>query len=298
MAPTGDDADQRRPRIAIMGEFSAGKSTLTNLLLGDGALPVQVTATQLPPVWIAYGDGPPVQVDMDGNERPVDLYGDAPVSVHDVQFVRVFHQAEVLEMCDLIDMPGISDPNMPADIWDRMANEVDGVIWCTHAGQAWRQSEEAVWSHMPPELYARSLLLITRFDKIVEERDRKRVVARVKRETEDMFRGVFPISLTEALDAGGDDALWAASGADAFANAMIALAQSLGGATQRYAPNQDAPAPIPMRPATPEIAQPATTPAVDATSDQVMPQRVRSAAAGGRSMRPARPDPDQEASPF
>ena len=43
------------PRIALMGEFSAGKSTLTNLLLGSRPLPVKVTATRLPPVWISHG---------------------------------------------------------------------------------------------------------------------------------------------------------------------------------------------------------------------------------------------------
>ena len=49
-------AGQRRPRVCLMGEFSAGKSTLSNLLLGAEALPVNVTATQLPPVWISEGD--------------------------------------------------------------------------------------------------------------------------------------------------------------------------------------------------------------------------------------------------
>jgi len=232
-----------------MGEFSAGKSTLTNLLLGEGALPVQVTATQLPPVWIAHGNHAPFQVDMDGVKSPVDLNDPAGISVHDVQYVRVFHEAEVLEMCELIDMPGISDPNMPADMWERVADEVDGVIWCTHASQAWRQSEDALWSTLPPELYAKSLLLITRFDKITEERDRKRLVARVTRETEDLFRGVFPISLTEALEAGGDDALWEASGADAFARALMDLTQGLANPSHRWsgaagegaAPAQDVP---------------------------------------------------------
>jgi len=36
-------ATGRRPRIALMGEFSAGKSTLSNLLLGARPLPEKVT---------------------------------------------------------------------------------------------------------------------------------------------------------------------------------------------------------------------------------------------------------------
>ena len=43
---------KRKPRVALMGEFSAGKSTLTNVLLGQKSIPVRVTATSLPPVWI------------------------------------------------------------------------------------------------------------------------------------------------------------------------------------------------------------------------------------------------------
>ena len=45
--------NEKRPRVALMGEFSAGKSTLSNLLIGRAALPVNVTATQLPPVWMS-----------------------------------------------------------------------------------------------------------------------------------------------------------------------------------------------------------------------------------------------------
>ncbi|MCX8508937.1 MAG: dynamin family protein, partial [Rhodobacteraceae bacterium] len=34
----------RKPCIALMGEFSAGKTTLINFLLGDDVLPTRVTA--------------------------------------------------------------------------------------------------------------------------------------------------------------------------------------------------------------------------------------------------------------
>ena len=144
-APAAAEGD-RKPRIAIMGEFSAGKSTLSNLLIGAPSLPVKVTATQLPPVWIAYGDEAPYRVDLDGNETPFDFADLSSLSVEDTMCIRVFHKSDALELCDLIDMPGISDPNMPSEVWERVLHFADGVIWCTHATQAWRQSEAAVWA--------------------------------------------------------------------------------------------------------------------------------------------------------
>nr|WP_300975939.1 dynamin family protein [Yoonia sp.] len=63
----------RKPRIALMGEFSAGKSTLSNLLLGARPLPEKVTATRLAPVWMSYGDTPAYRVLVDGSTEPVSL---------------------------------------------------------------------------------------------------------------------------------------------------------------------------------------------------------------------------------
>jgi hypothetical protein len=205
-----------------MGEFSAGKSTLSNLLLGRAALPVNVTATQLPPVWMSYGDDTPFGVSLDGHEFDVDE-SFSGVTVQDTRYVRLFHTAKFLQNCDLIDMPGISDPNMDAEVWQRVIGEADIVIWCSHATQAWRQSEAAVWSTMPPELYQKSLLLLTRIDRILSDRDRVRVVKRVKSETKGLFRDVLPVSLIQALEAKDKPDLWEASGADVMVKALIEL---------------------------------------------------------------------------
>ncbi len=215
--PTGP----RKPRLCLMGEFSAGKSTLSNLLLGAPALPVNVTATQLPPVWISQGDEPPYRVGLDDSEYDIELSKLNDVSVDDTSYVRVFQNSEFLEHCDLIDMPGISDPNMDAEVWQRVLPIADMIIWCTHATQAWRQSEAAVWSTMPPELQAKSFLLLTRMDKILSERDRVRVVKRVAREAEEFFAGLYPISLTRAMAGRDDPERWAASGAEKFYDDLI-----------------------------------------------------------------------------
>lgn len=218
---TPADGATRRPRIGIMGEFSAGKSTLTNLLIGSEALPVRVTATQLPPVWLSHGDGEPYRVALDGTEFPVDLERIEDIPVADTLCLRLFARADVLEMCDLIDFPGISDPNMAPEVWERIAPLVDCVLWCTHATQAWRQSEAAVWGLMSSDLHAQSLLLLTRMDKIVNDRDRARVLRRVSAEVEGLFAQVLPVSLLRAAQARDDREAWEASGGEALMRALI-----------------------------------------------------------------------------
>ena len=228
-------AEGGKPVLCLMGEFSAGKSTLSNLLIKTAALPVNVTATQLPPVWISKGNSAPYRVGHDGREFEIELEKLEEVSVEDTAFIRIFHDAELLDHCDLIDMPGISDPNMDADVWERVIPYADAVIWCTHATQAWRQSEAAVWSMLPPALYANSFLLLTRMDKILSERDRMRVAKRVGRETVGLFRELFPISLTRALAADDDAEKWAASGAEDFTNALHQLLAEIGERKSDYA---------------------------------------------------------------
>jgi len=222
-----------------MGEFSAGKSTLTNLFLGQRPLPEKVTATRLAPVWIAKGQKAPFRERLDGEHEQISLHNLDDVPVEDTRTIRMFFEADVLELCDIIDFPGISDPNMDAEVWQRVVEEVDVVLWCTHATQAWRQSESAAWATIPPEVQARSFLLVTRFDKLATDRDRNRVMARIRHETKGKFAEVFPMQLLKALNAGDDIEAWEDSGA-------AALLTQLGKSLSDYANGSPASAPSPV----------------------------------------------------
>lgn len=217
----------RKPRIALMGEFSAGKSTLSNLLLGARPLPEKVTATRLSPVWMSFGNEAPYRVGVDGTEEQITIADLDNIPVEETRVVRLFFEADILNICDLIDFPGISDPNMSADVWQRVLEEVDAVLWCTHATQAWRQSEAAVWDTMPEAVRARSALLITRFDKLTTERDKMRVLKRLEKETKGLFAATFPISLTDALAAGDDYEAFEESGGIDFLQFFLEMIDDL-----------------------------------------------------------------------
>ena len=246
-----DTAAPRKPRIALMGEFSAGKSTLSNLLMGVRPLPEKVTATRLSPVWITHGTQDPFRMGVDGTTAPVSIDNLEDIPVEETRYISLSIEADILEVCDLIDFPGISDPNMSSDVWERMLPEVDAVLWCTHANQAWRQSEAAVWENMPDMVRENSILLITRFDKLTNDRDRSRVLKRVLRETDGQFGGTFPVSLLQAIQAGEDYELWDASGAGPFTEHLIDMIERLAGLTARsevplfnLASKEDIPAPV------------------------------------------------------
>ncbi len=213
----------RKPVIALMGEFSSGKSTLLNMLVGQSILPTQVTATRLPPVWLRHGDESPFWVDRNGDRHDVSIDDLASVPIKEARFIRIYAMSEQLEKCDLIDTPGISDPNIPTDSWINTIGYANSVLWCTHAGQAWRESERSQWEALPERLRENSLLLVTRADKIVSREDLDKINRRLQRETSGLFSAHRFISLTLALRArqGVDqNNLWVRSGGEAFMKSL------------------------------------------------------------------------------
>ena len=290
------DQAARKPRLALMGEFSAGKSTLSNILLGQSPLPMRVTATRLPPVYISYGPEQAILVGRDGREEPFDLSDLDEVDLERTRMIRLFLEADALQICDLIDMPGISDPNMDAEVWQAVFSLADSVVWCTHATQAWRQSEAATWDMIRHETNGDNILLITQIDKLSSERDRARVLHRVMRETEDQFAEIFPVSLLQALNAGDDVDIWAESGAARFTEKLVEMLLEPTHLADRPDPaglpvseipeeyGVEAPVLVTARQTAP-LSETAAPDAGEEPAERVMPKRVRPKAGGKRAER-------------
>ena len=206
---------ERRVRIAIMGEFSAGKSTLLNALVGRPVAPIRVTATQASPLWVSRGETASAEIfGQDGTRRAVEVDDIQKIDAERVRLVRLRLPTSGLERFDVIDTPGLLDPLLSEDVLHRAARLADMAIWCTSAVQAWRRSEEAAWSSLPERLRRESVLVVTHADRL-SERDQGRVLARLGRETEGLFRERLLVSSSQAARARieGPAEGWETSGA-------------------------------------------------------------------------------------
>lgn len=226
----------RPPRIGIFGEFNAGKTSLTNILLGRKALPTSVVTSDRGSTLLRYGEHPSLHaISGDGGRHRLTsaafqkLIARPALTEIGVPFPR-------LREYEIVDSVGISDPALGGLPPSRAANSyVHAAVWCTVATQAWKRSEISQWRTMPASVRARSLLVVTHIDAVQDPRDREKIAERIRSEAANLFHGFVMVSLTEALRAMSpegeivDQAAWHGSGAadlqDWFAE-IVAMARA------------------------------------------------------------------------
>lgn len=214
----------KRPTFALMGEFSAGKSTLLNLILERNLLPTQVTATNVPVVWITTGKKERCHIlGRDGSFDEFELPQLPKMKFDANQFLlRLEMPIKAVEKIDIIDTPGISDPRQKSGFLEFLYPYLDFAVWCTSANQAWRQTEAAMWNAIPSDIYENSILALTRADMVQRSSDLRKVVRRCKSETKGSFGSVIPIATVPAMTAKDkhgtitDQLTWAHSYAEGF----------------------------------------------------------------------------------
>jgi hypothetical protein len=77
---------------------------------------------------------------------------------------------------NLADLPGLAPLRIP--------------IWCTSATQAWKESERKAWMAIDRVHRRHGILVITRFDRIADEDQRKKLMHRLMDEAAPFFRAI------------------------------------------------------------------------------------------------------------
>jgi hypothetical protein len=222
----------RRPlRLALLGEFNSGKSTLANLLVANAPLPtLQISNTRIPTL-LHYAAEPAVKaVSSRGLARSLTA---AITKVPDdtIRF-HVGLPIASLKACEIIDFPGFADPWLSYGILDISRHPVDAALWCTFSTQAWKESESTAWRILPPRVRKYGMLAITSGDLLAEDQ-RLKVMARVQKVAAGDFREFALFSALQgrkAVNARGEICsldLWRKSGSDGFCDRLQRLLSAI-----------------------------------------------------------------------
>jgi Dynamin family len=214
------------PCLALCGEFSAGKSSIINLLLGCDMLPTSVLSSTRRPTYLRFAPELRIEAISESGERdPVSVETISTLSREDISHFDVGMPSELLRHVELLDTPGFADPFHDHQ---RTLDAVEGAnicIWCTLATQAWRESEHQTWLSLPSHFQANGILVVTHVDTLTYSGEQQRVRTRLGREAGDLFGEIVLLSVPDAMRAmrgGGitDPGLWQDSGGGALVAAL------------------------------------------------------------------------------
>jgi hypothetical protein len=212
-------------RLAICGESNSGKSSLANLLGRIESLPTAAISNTRIPTLIYYAHEPQIWVVHGAPGQRARVRADPKALPRSIFRLEVGLPSPRLRAVEILDCPGLADP----DQIDLAFHAVDAALWCTVCIQAWKESERVAWSQLPARLRSRGLLVATHADLLSDNRDRDKLLTRLRRECGSTFRDMILLATVDAhaLVQSGESSrapdAWHATGADLLETALSAL---------------------------------------------------------------------------
>ena len=175
----------RRPKVALLGEPNAGKTSLANALLGVSLLPESSLANTTAPTVLLHGEKlEAFAVTCSGRKR-LDIAALASVASLSIKRLEISLPSARLKSYDVVDTPGIAHESEAFPL-----TPLDVPVWCTVAGQAWKESERSMWDGLPRRLRQSAILAVTSSDMLKDPKFVEKVRARLSEETEGLFRAI------------------------------------------------------------------------------------------------------------
>jgi hypothetical protein len=223
---------ERPLRMAVIGEFNSGKSTLSNLLVRIESLPTAVISNTCIPTLLYHAPVPEICAVYQDRRRE-SLRASTQASSQNIFRLEVGLPSERLRVVQILDLPGLADARFDGSLTDLTSHSVDLAVWCTLSTQAWKESERVAWEQIPARLHGRGLLVATHSDLLGNGSDLEKLLRRLRDVAASSFWDILPMSTVEALAVMGKDlegpagAIWKASGADALETALDELLENV-----------------------------------------------------------------------
>ncbi len=193
-------------QIAIIGQFSSGKSTFLNALLGQDILPTGITPITSKVCKICYGEDYILEIlYKDGNKvlQNVDfLHKLTRENSKNIDHFCLYAPLLLLREINFLDTPGFNSQNAEdTHTTLKILENVDGIIWLTLIDNAGKNSEKMLLKEFSAHFAQKSLCVLNQKDRLKNEEEIQRSVNYAQSAFDGIFSAVIPISARTALKA-------------------------------------------------------------------------------------------------
>ncbi|WP_346745198.1 dynamin family protein [uncultured Campylobacter sp.] len=220
--------------VATLGQFSSGKSTFLNALLGSEILPSGLTPVTSKPTFIRYGAAPGLSVLYENGRElylgveEIGRFVDQRVFGDDVSRLCVYAPSEILKLVNFVDTPGLNSlSKADTAVTHEVLKDVAGVIWLSLADNAARASEAAQIEEFLADGGKTAICLLNQKDKLSKD-ELERLKNHAQATYGRFFERIIAVSAKQAVtaQANGDEALLAESN---FSKVISAIHEFFGG---------------------------------------------------------------------
>lgn len=186
--------------IAIVGQFSSGKSSFINTLLKEEILPTGIIPVTAKLTYIKYAKLAFLQITYEDSRVEIKelselkFFVDQRNSLEKVKNITIYHPSEILKKVTLIDTPGLNSLSQDdSNETQNILNEATCLFWISLINNASRVSESEDLNRVLPKILKNSLCLLSQKDRL-NQNEIDLVLNYSKQVYKDKFKDVFPIS--------------------------------------------------------------------------------------------------------
>lgn len=195
---------QEPMKIAIIGQFSSGKSTFLNALLGQEILPSGITPITAKICHIVYGNDYTLEIHYkNGNIATKPLHYMSEVSEDQnakIAFYKLYAPLELLKSMSFLDTPGFNSQNQSdTDTTNAVLESVDGIIWLALIDNVGKQSEREIITTHIKRYASKSLCVLNQKDRLKNEDEIHTSLEYAKKAFSGLFEDIIAISAKNAL---------------------------------------------------------------------------------------------------
>lgn len=200
-----DDIDKPM-RIAIIGQFSSGKSTFLNALLGKEILPSGITPVTAKVCEITYGEEIALEVLYKNGKsinKPITYLNEVDEMENaKIAYYRLSVPLALLQKVNFLDTPGFNSQNeSDTNTTNSILEEVDGIIWLTLIDNVGKNSEKEILQTHIKRYANKSLCVLNQKDRCKNQEEIDTSLNYAKKAFEGFFEDIIAISAKQAIDA-------------------------------------------------------------------------------------------------